>query len=67
MIIISNSQRDSICRILERLETLDLPRTLRNGEMLRQAKLLRADLEGRVKVGREEFSEELLQELRKTK
>ena len=67
MIIISNAQRDSLVRILERLDTLDIPRTLRNTEMLRQAGILRRALMSRPKLGCEEFSEELQQKIRRIK
>lgn len=67
MIIISNAQRDSLVRILERLDTLDIPRTLRNTEMLRQAGILRRALMSRPKLGREKFSEELQQKIRRIK
>lgn len=67
MIIISNAQRDSIVRILERLDTLEIPRTLRNTEMLRQAGILRRSLESRPKLGREDFNADLMHKIRKIK
>lgn len=65
MIIISNAQRDSLVRILERLETIEMPRTLRNTEMLRQAGSLRRALNCRPKIVCKDFNEELLQKVRK--